>query len=82
MIKYVAMNYVLNELDGKRASALVFKSRQEAKVERNRLSNIGTVCVVSRGPEHPHGASRPDPRCRNTEKTGKQRIKKMRAPKD
>jgi hypothetical protein len=65
--------YVLNSLDGKRVSAIGYKSREAAKVERNTLKQSGKVCVVSRGPDHPAGPSRPDPRCLNTEMTSRKR---------
>jgi hypothetical protein len=65
--------YVLNALDGKSVSPTGYASRQEAKVERNRLLGLGTIVCVSRGPDHPKGVSIPDPRCRNTVKTSHKR---------
>jgi hypothetical protein len=70
--------YVLNLLDGKRAVPTSFQSRQQAKVERNRLLKEGTVCVVSRGPDHPHGASKVDPYCQNKERTSRKRKRLKR----
>lgn len=70
--------YVVNYLDGKRAVPSSFQSRQQAKVERNRLLKEGTHCVVSRGPDHPHGPSKVDPRCQNKERTSRRRKRLRR----
>ncbi len=70
--------YILNQLDGKPVSPTGFVTKHEAKIERNRLLGLGTICVVSRGPDHPAGASRPDPRCRNTETTSYKRRRQKK----
>jgi hypothetical protein len=72
------MTYVLNELNGKRASTDTFATKIEAKIARNRLLDQGIVCVVSRGADHPNGASRPDPRCRNIERTSMSKRRRKR----
>jgi hypothetical protein len=51
--------YVVKRLDGK-TIASGYASRQNAKVERDRLIREGVKCVVSRGDDHPRGASEPD----------------------
>jgi hypothetical protein len=65
--------YVLNKLDSKRAVTEDFETKKAAKAVRNKLKSEGTVCVVSRGPDHPAGPSKVDPRCQNTERTSRKR---------
>jgi hypothetical protein len=65
--------YVLNTLDNKLATPEGFGSKKSAKVVRNKLLDDGTRCVVSRGPDHPFGPSKVDPRCQNAERTSRKR---------
>lgn len=59
----MASLYVLKYLDGKVASSTGYDNRKAAKVGRDQLKKDGTTCVVSRGPDHLRGPTRPDPRC-------------------
>lgn len=65
--------YVLNTLDNKRVASEDFESKKAAKQVRNKLIAEGTTCVVSRGPDHPHGPSRVDPHCQVKERTSRKR---------
>ena len=67
--------YVLNTLDNRRAAPEGFDSKKAAKELRNKLIAEGTTCVVSRGPDHPFGASRVDPYCLTKERTSRKRRK-------
>lgn len=69
--------YTVRGLDGKRVCEPVgYATKKEAKIERNRLTATGTVCVVSRGRDHPHGPTRPDPICLNRERTSFKRKRR------
>lgn len=72
----MASLYVLKYLDGKVASSTGYDNRKAAKVGRDQLKKDGTTCVVSRGPDHLRGPTRPDPRCLNVEKTSRKRFRK------
>lgn len=68
--------YVLNTLDNKRASKEGFASKKAAKQLRDKLNKDGVRCVVSRGPDHPHGPTQVESSCQNSERTSRRRNKR------
>ncbi len=72
--------YVINTLDNKRAVPQGFATKSEAKVIRNKLITDGTICVVSKGPDHYYGSSRVDPGCLSIDRVSHKRKRQKKRP--
>ena len=76
--------FLVKKLDGETtAGGRGFEKKSEAKAERNRLSQDGTKCVVSRGRNHWRGETFPHSGCLSEERTSKRKHRKANlAPSD